>query len=222
MIRAAWKGRKASKFFYHDKIVREKPIRIPFNLNIILLQPRNEKGVYILYRSIIFLLKPKSEVAYLFAEDTLRQGLEKMHYHHYTAIPVIRKDGTYYGTVTEGDFLWQLVQREQCDIFQHIPIRKTEAYYIHDIVRKGWNPAVKIDATMQDLLVQVMDQNFVPVVDDRNVFSGIITRKDVIQYFANESFCQKESESTRPANFTISNAHSYTASLVNHGTQSNG
>ncbi len=148
-----------------------------------------------MYRSIIFLLKPKSEVAYLFAEDTLRQGLEKMHYHHYTAIPVIRKDGTYYGTVTEGDFLWELVRREQSDMPHRIPIRETEAYHIHDIVRKGWNPAAKIYATMQDLLVQVMDQNFVPVVDDRNVFSGIITRKDVIQYFAKEQFVQKESKS---------------------------
>ena len=174
-----------------------------------------------MYRSIVFLLKPKSEVAYLFAEDTLRQGLEKMHYNHYTAIPVIQKDGTYYGTVTEGDFLWELVRREQYDISQRIPIRETEAYYIHDIVRKGWNPAVKIYATMQDLLVQVMDQNFVPVVDDRNVFSGIITRKDVIQHFANEQFCRTESESDSAANFTASSLHSYPTSLVQQGTQIN-
>ena len=43
---------------------------------------------------------------------------------------------------------------------------------------------MKVSATMDDLLQRVMDQNFVPVIDDRNVFVGIITRKDVIGYFA--------------------------------------
>jgi len=66
-----------------------------------------------------------------------------------------------------------------------------------------------------------MDQNFVPVVDDRNVFSGIITRKDVIQYFANEQFCRTESESDSAANFTASSLHSHPTSLVQQGTQIN-
>ena len=50
-------------------------------------------------------------------------------------------------------------------------------------MRPGFNPAVTIDTTMDDLLVRVMDSNFVPVVDDRNVFMGIITRKEIITYF---------------------------------------
>ena len=36
---------------------------------------------------------------------------------------------------------------------------------------------------MEDLLEKTLNQNFVPVVDDLNHFIGIITRKDVIQYF---------------------------------------
>ena len=42
---------------------------------------------------------------------------------------------------------------------------------------------VKIDETMDELLLRVMDQNFVPVVDDRMRFMGIITRKDIIKYY---------------------------------------
>ena len=42
---------------------------------------------------------------------------------------------------------------------------------------------VKIDETMDELLLRVMDQNFVPVVEDRTRFMGIITRKDVIKYY---------------------------------------
>ena len=58
-----------------------------------------------------------------------------------------------------------------------------EKYTVAGIMRPGFNPAVTIDTTMDDLLVRVMDSNFVPVVDDRNVFMGIITRRDVIKYF---------------------------------------
>ena len=41
------------------------------------------------------------------------------------------------------------------------------------------------DATMRELLYHVVDQNFVPVVDDRGGFMGIVTRKDVMKCFVN-------------------------------------
>ena len=55
---------------------------------------------------------------------------------------------------------------------------------MRDILREGFNKPVTVTATMEELLVKVMEQNFVPVVDDRNFFVGIITRKDIIKYFA--------------------------------------
>lgn len=128
--------------------------------------------------NIVFLLRPKNTVAYVYDANTLRQGLEKMKAHGYSAVPVIQKDGEYIGTVSEGDFLWYMVDHGSMDI------KDQEEYFVKDLVRPGWNPAVKITASMDELLLRVMEQNFVPVVDDRNVFIGIITRKDVIQYFA--------------------------------------
>ena len=58
--------------------------------------------------NILYFLTPKSEVEYIRIESSVRQGLEKMKYHGYAAIPVIDKEGHYEGTVTEGDFLWAL------------------------------------------------------------------------------------------------------------------
>ena len=127
--------------------------------------------------NIAFLLRPKSTVAFVEANFTLRQGLEKMHAHRYTAIPVIEKDGRYAGTVTEGDFLWNMLTME-C-----FTKKELERYGIRDILRPDWNPAVRISATMGSLLQRVTEQNFVPVVDDINLFVGIITRRDVIKYF---------------------------------------
>ena len=36
---------------------------------------------------------------------------------------------------------------------------------------------------MEDLIGKALNQNFVPVLDDQKCFIGIITRKDIIQYF---------------------------------------
>ena len=55
--------------------------------------------------NIAYFIHPKQDVATLYDDCTLRQGLEKMRHHGYTAIPVVTRDNKYVGTVTEGDFL---------------------------------------------------------------------------------------------------------------------
>ena len=52
------------------------------------------------------------------------------------------------------------------------------------IERRRDNQAVHIEESMENLFEKVLNQNFVPVVDDNNVFIGIITRKDILQYLA--------------------------------------
>ena len=41
--------------------------------------------------------------------------------------------------------------------------------------------SVSIDADIAQLDKHILNQNFVPVVDGRNVFIGIITRKEIIK-----------------------------------------
>ena len=62
--------------------------------------------------NIAYFLLPKSRIAYLYDDFTFRQGLEKMRNRGYTAIPVITRDGRYVGTVSEGDFLWRLLDTD--------------------------------------------------------------------------------------------------------------
>jgi predicted transcriptional regulator len=128
-------------------------------------------------KNIVTLLTPKAFLSYLESQCSLRQGLEKMRNHGFAAMPVVAKDGTYMGTVSEGDFLWQMLDN---DLYT---LKEQEKISISTIIRKGWNPPVKISATMDDILLRVMEQNFVPVIDDREKFMGIITRKSVIQYY---------------------------------------
>lgn len=125
--------------------------------------------------NVITLLMPKTQVAYLEEDDSIRQGLEKMRAHKYTAIPVLSKDGHYRGTVSEGDFLWNILDRKNNSL------REQEMLSIKEVLRENFNPAVKIGVSMEDLLERAMQQNFVPVVDDRDFFIGIVTRQNIIR-----------------------------------------
>ncbi len=127
--------------------------------------------------NLLFLLHPKSMVAHLISECTARQGLEKMKAHGYTAIPVLNSKGEYVGTVSEGDFLWALADDNDCNL------KKLERIKLTDIMRGVRDSSVTVTAPMDELLLKIMEQNFVPVTDDRNIFIGIVTRKDILKYY---------------------------------------
>lgn len=126
--------------------------------------------------NILFFLKPKSEIAYIKVEDTLRQAIQKMEFHKYSAIPMLNKEGKYIGTITEGDLLWGIKNK------YNLSLKEAEYIPITEIDRKLDYLAVRADANMEDLMLRAMNQNFVPVVDDQENFIGIVTRKDIIGY----------------------------------------
>ncbi|GLC80501.1 CBS domain-containing protein [Lacrimispora brassicae] len=138
--------------------------------------------------NILFFLTPKNEVAYIFEDESLRQALEKMEYHKYSAVPVINRRGKYVGTITEGDMLWGIKNKF------NLSLKEAEQVTVAAIDRRSDNRPVYADSNMEDLIDKALNQNFVPVVDDQKNFIGIITRKDVIRYFYNKSL-----EVQRPA-----------------------
>ena len=128
--------------------------------------------------NIAFFLLPKSEVTFLSIQSTVRQALEKMEYHRYTAVPLVDEEGKYAGTITEGDLLW---------LFKKTPrlnFKATERIILAKIPRRVENTPVKIDAQIEDLLSLAIGQNFVPVVDDHGIFIGIVRRREIIEYCA--------------------------------------
>lgn len=137
--------------------------------------------------NLLFLLHPKSTVAYLTSNVTVRQGLEKMRAHGYTAIPVINPEGEYVGTVSEGDFLYAV-----CEYSRGGNLKQLEKIRLTEIMRDKRDKAVTVSEKMDELLLLIMQQNFVPVVDDRNTFIGIVTRRDIIKYYYNKE--KKENE----------------------------
>ncbi|MBQ3287153.1 MAG: CBS domain-containing protein [Firmicutes bacterium] len=135
--------------------------------------------------NIAFFITPKSNVTYLYDDYTVRQCLEKMRFHGYSAIPVINRQGLYVGTISEGDLLWRLIGGDKEDL--HIlDLKSTEEIRISDVLRLDRTPPARITATDEELLNKAMDQNFIPVIDDEDVFIGIVTRRTVMRYFADK------------------------------------
>ncbi len=138
--------------------------------------------------NISFYLLPKSDVVYIHKEDTVARALRYIHKSGYQAVPVISKDGRYVGTITEGDFLWNLIDEYHMDmeIMRNVRIES---------LRKKWDyKAVSIDANIAELDQYIMNQNFVPVVDAREVFIGIVTRKQIFTELLRERNDQQGEE----------------------------
>ena len=105
-----------------------------------------------------------------------------MKIHKYTAIPVLTANGFYAGCVSDSDFLWHIMNSKSNDI------KEQENFQINEIVRSNFNPPARVDISMKELLKRSMKQNFIPIIDDRNYFIGIVTRHDIIESFYHTTY----------------------------------
>lgn len=123
--------------------------------------------------NVFFFLKYKNDVRFFYDTLTLEEGLKLMKEHGFTAVPVINIKGEYLGSVSEGDFLWFILKNGQDE-------NTLKTTLIGDLLREDFMPAVSIDLPVEELFNRSLHQNYVPVVDDRNIFIGIVTRQKIL------------------------------------------
>lgn len=126
--------------------------------------------------NILRLMIPKSAVEYIDTDSTVRQALEKMRYHRYVAIPVIDEEGMYVGTLRNDDLFKYFLDSETFDA------RAAERDSVMSILDIGYSKPIYHNASVNELIELVKEHNFVPVVDDRGCFIGIILRRDVLNF----------------------------------------
>ena len=129
--------------------------------------------------NIALCLTPKCNVTFLYSDTTLQQGMRKLRSSGFSAVPVITKDGLYAGSVSEGDLLWHLLGDRVTDNLT----LDLSGKLVSDVLNTDRNPPVPITARMDDVLERSLKQNFIPAVDDRGVFIGIVTRKNIIDRY---------------------------------------
>jgi CBS domain-containing protein len=132
--------------------------------------------------NILFFLTPKAMCAYVYDDYSMRQALEKMEAAGFAALPILNRRGEYRGTLTEGDLLWGL--KNMC----YMDMRQAESRRIMEISRRRDNIPVRVTTAMKDLVERASSQNFVPVVDDKDTFIGIVTRRAIINYCKEQLF----------------------------------
>ncbi len=127
--------------------------------------------------NILFFLKPKANIDFLYSDFTIRQALEKMEEHKYQVLPIIDRNGDYFGSISSSDILFAIKKEPNFDI------KLAEKKKLLEVERTRSYQAINVNKDINELIKVSLEQNFVPVVDDRNKFIGIVTRKDIIVSF---------------------------------------
>lgn len=119
----------------------------------------------------------KRDTYYLTERTTIRQALEKFDSHKFSVVPLIAEDGTYLTTVSEGDIL-RYIKNQACfdiRVAENVPVMQIEKYRPYTACRH--------DVSMDEIFQLALNQNFVPIVDDRGLYIGIVKRKDILLQF---------------------------------------
>ena len=119
--------------------------------------------------NILFFLTPKSDVAFIYSDANLREAIDLMEAHRYSALPILTKQGRYAGTLTEGDLLWYMKSH------LNQSLKDMELISVMEVKRRQDNSPVNAGAKMEDLLDKVGDgtvdwkvvvRNFYPDLDE--------------------------------------------------------
>lgn len=138
--------------------------------------------------NIAFFITPKKDVIYQNLTSTMRQAMERMEYHRFSAIPVIDENGAYIGTLTEGDLLWKMKNTPGLNF------KNASKVPLSEIPMHVNNKPVHINCDIEDLVTVAISQNFIPVIDDQDAFIGIIKRSDIINYCYEKLFSHVKKE----------------------------
>lgn len=125
-------------------------------------------------------LKHKADVVFVYEDYSIKRAMDEFRESGYTALPILSREGLYIGTVTEGDFLRFLLHYDLIDMSE------TEQIELRDMPRRWNHRPIMVDARMEDLMQSAMEQNFVPMVDGRGGFMGIVTRRAILEYFSKQ------------------------------------
>ncbi len=126
--------------------------------------------------NILFFLTHKAKCTYIYDDFTIRQTLERVEQSRFATIPILKRSGEYVGTISEGDLLWAIKNHYMMNM------RDAEGRPVMEVPRRKDYRAVAVNTSTRELLTMAVDQNFVPLVDDRNIFIGLVTRQKIMQF----------------------------------------
>lgn len=122
----------------------------------------------------------KENTHYININSSIRQVIEKFDFHKFSVVPLLDDNGKYVGTISEGDILRFIKNHSNMNL------TLAESISIKDIDKYRMYKTLSIYTDEEHIFNLALEQNFIPMVDGRNVFIGIIKRKEILTYFYNE------------------------------------
>lgn len=130
--------------------------------------------------SIMSIFTPKKMTSFLNENVTVRQAIEIFDVHKYAVIPLVDNDGHFVGTLSEGDLLRFLKNKVGYDI------KATEKVSVKEMERYREYRSLEVSSMWSEFFVLSLDQNFIPVVDDKGIYIGIVTRREIIKFLSHK------------------------------------
>ncbi|MEW4354401.1 cyclic-di-AMP-binding protein CbpB [Streptococcus pneumoniae] len=118
-------------------------------------------------------LTPADNLAVLIDTHNVDHAILLLSQITYSRVPVITADKEFVGTISLTDILSYQLKHD-------LPDEEFLRTDIVDIVEKD-RPTVGVDFTVTEVLHKLVDESFLPVVDEQHHFQGIITRKSILK-----------------------------------------
>lgn len=133
--------------------------------------------------NVAFFLTPKKQLVYANLTSTIRQIFERMRYYNCMQIIILNNKGEYAGFISKEDLISKI------NTSPKLEFKDLNKIGILDIVKYMINKPIGIDCEIEDAQNSMKNKNFVPVVDDNNVFIGIVKKEDILNYKSSYSQC---------------------------------
>ena len=118
--------------------------------------------------------------AFLNENATVRQAIELFDVHKYAVIPLVDDEGHFVGTLSEGDLLCFLKNVVKYDI------KAAEKVSVKDMERYRQYRSLEVSSLWSEFFVLSLDQNFIPVTDDKGIYIGIVKRREIIKFLSDK------------------------------------
>ena len=123
------------------------------------------------------LLTPKAKLTTLYSDMNVKQALDIILKSGLTGVPVLERESKrYLYSVSTSALLKKVVTSKD--------LAKAYEEPLSCVTLERMTLAASVDADVQSLIDLIVNQNFVPIVDNTGMFQGIVTRKAIINYLS--------------------------------------
>ena len=131
------------------------------------------------------LIIPKNKVEFIYSDITIGDALRKLGKKKFAMVPVLeRQSERYLYSLSAGDILFEIIKTD--DVASAKQQLLTSVTIDRLIV-----PSLK-DTDVMELSDLAIAQNYIPIVDNKGTFLGIVTRRSILDYFINEWYEKEE------------------------------